>query len=269
VAETRDGFPSTGKLAGTFLWERIINGPVRSRRLGVSLGLNILPPRSKLCTFDCPYCECGFNSPKAPGERWPSPDVVADAVRKTLGFMREDGGRRTEGRGLPDWLTFAGNGEPTMHPRFPVVVDRVLAARDEAAPGLKVGILSNGLAAGKPAIRDALNRLDARMMKLDPGPARAVSGVEYDRALLVERYRGLRDVIVQAMFVEGPGFSGAAEEAVAEWLGWLARIEPAGVHIYSIMRTPADSRIKAVARDRLLEIADRARQMVPGSVAVF
>ena len=263
MAKTLDGFPSTGKLAGTFLWERIINGPVRSRRLGVSLGLNILPPRSKLCTFDCPYCECGFNSPKAPGERWPSPDVVADAVRKTLGFRREAGAP------APDWITFAGNGEPTMHPRFPVVVDRVLAARDEAAPGLKVGILSNGLAAGQPAIRDALNRLDARMMKLDPGPARAGNGVEYDRALLVENYRGLRDVIVQAMFVEGPGFSGAAQEAVAEWLGWLARIEPAGVHIYSIMRTPADSRIKAVARDRLLEIADRARGVVPGSVAVF
>ena len=269
MTETLNGFPSTGKAAGTFLWERIINGPVRSRRLGVSLGLNILPPQSKLCTFDCPYCECGFNTPKVPGERWPSPDVVADAVRKTLGFMRQAGAAGTAERWWPDWLTFAGNGEPTMHPRFPVVVDRVLGARDEVAPGLKVGILSNGLSAGRPAIRDALNRLDARMMKLDAGPAVAVNGVAYDRAPLVESLRGLKDVIVQAMFVEGPGFSGATEESVGEWLGWLAAIRPAGVHIYSIMRTPADARIKAVARDRLLEIADRARQVVPGSVDVF
>jgi len=180
------GFPSTGKLAGTFLWERIINGPVRSRRLGLSLGLNILPPRSKLCTFDCPYCECGFNTPKAEGAQWPSPDVVADAVRKTL----------TLADGMPDWVTFAGNGEPTMHPRFPLVVTRVLATRDELAPRLRVGILSNGLAAGKPAIRDALDRLDARMMKLDPGAPLAVNGVTYERELLVANYRGLRDVIV-------------------------------------------------------------------------
>ena len=71
--------PPPGKLEGTFLWDGIINGPVRSRRLGVSLGLNLTPLHSKLCTFDCPYCECGFDTPKAPQSRWPSPDLVADA----------------------------------------------------------------------------------------------------------------------------------------------------------------------------------------------
>ena len=74
--------PPPGKLEGTFLWDGIINGPVRSRRLGVSLGLNLTPLHSKLCTFDCPYCECGFDTPKAPHSRWPSPDLVADALRK-------------------------------------------------------------------------------------------------------------------------------------------------------------------------------------------
>ena len=125
--------PKPGKIGGTFLWAGVINGPVRSRRLGISLGLNILPPRSKLCTMDCPYCECGFNTPKAEGARWPSPDLVADALAKTL-----------VGLDLrPDWITFAGNGEPTMHPRFPGVVDRVLAVRDAHAPAAKVGILCN------------------------------------------------------------------------------------------------------------------------------
>jgi wyosine [tRNA(Phe)-imidazoG37] synthetase (radical SAM superfamily) len=253
------GFPSTGKLEGTFLWERIINGPVRSRRLGLSLGLNILPPRSKLCTFDCPYCECGFNTSKAEGEKWPSPDVVADAVRKTL----------TLAGVTPDWVTFAGNGEPTMHPRFPLVVDRVLATRDEIAPTLKVGILSNGLSAGNPAIRDALNRLDGRFMKLDPGPVERVNGAAYTREMLVEHYRGLRDVTLQAMVVEGDGWSGASDEAVAEWLGVLARIAPRAVHLYSLDRVPADPAVKAVARDRLLQIADRARQVVQGPVEVY
>ncbi len=255
----QQGFPSTGKLQGTFLWERIINGPVRSRRLGLSLGLNIIPPRSKLCTFDCPYCECGFNTAKADGEKWPSPDVVADAVRKTL----------TLGKVTPDWVTFAGNGEPTMHPRFPMVVDRVLATRDELAPALKVGILSNGLAAGRPAIRDALDRLDARMMKLDPGPVERVNGVSYSRESLVENYGGLRDVTIQAMVVQGEGWSGASEEAIAEWLSVLARVEPVGLHLYSLARHPADAAVHAVARDRLMEIADRARALVRGPVEVF
>ena len=251
--------PTPGKLGGTFLWAGIMNGPVRSRRLGISLGLNILPPRSKLCTMDCPYCECGFNAPRAEGARWPSPDIVADALAKTL-----------EGPSVrPDWITFAGNGEPTMHPRFPGVVDRVLAVRDARAPAAKVGILCNGLAAGKPAIRDALNSLDARMMKLDPGPAEMVNGVAHDRERVVRSYAGLADVTIQAMVVEGPGWSGASDEAIEEWLGYLRRIQPVAVHVYSIARQPADPSIRRVARDRLEAIADRARGAIRGSVAVF
>jgi wyosine [tRNA(Phe)-imidazoG37] synthetase (radical SAM superfamily) len=251
--------PRPGKLDGTFLWEGIINGPVRSRRLGVSLGLNLIPLGSKLCTFDCPYCECGFNTPKAPGSRWPSPDLVADALRKTLERMAEP----------PDFVTFAGNGEPTMHPRFALVVDRVLAVRDRHASGARVCVLSNGLAAARPAIRAALDRLDERMMKLDPGPATLVNGVPFDRERLVEDLRGLVDVTVQAMVVEGPGYSGAAEEAVAEWLVYLARLQPKAVHVYSIARPPADSRVAPVARARLERIAERARRVVAGKVEVF
>ncbi len=250
--------PPPGKVEGTFLWEGIINGPVRSRRLGVSLGLNLIPPHSKLCTFDCPYCECGFDTPKAPRSRWPSPDLVADALRKTLAKLDAP----------PDWVTFAGNGEPTMHPRFPLVVERVLEVRAERADRTRVCVMSNGLAAGKPAIRGALDRVDERMMKLDPGPVELVNGARYDRRALVEALRGLRDVTVQAMVVEGPGYSGATEQAVAEWLEALARIQPKAVHVYSIARRPADARIKPVARARLEEIAARARAVVGGGVAV-
>ena len=123
-----------------FLWDGIVNGPVQSRRLGTSLGLNLTPARSKLCTFDCPYCECGFNTPRADGSRWPSPDEVAHALRRGLARLAAP----------PEWITFAGNGEPTMHPRFPVVVDRVLAVRAELVPSTRVAVLSNGRAAGKP-----------------------------------------------------------------------------------------------------------------------
>jgi wyosine [tRNA(Phe)-imidazoG37] synthetase (radical SAM superfamily) len=251
--------PRPGKLEGTFLWDGIINGPVRSRRLGVSLGLNLTPLRSKLCTFDCPYCECGFNTPKAPQSRWPSPDLVADALRKTLERMSE----------APDWITFAGNGEPTMHPRFPVVVQRVLEVRDRIAPGVKVAVMSNGLSAGKPAVRESLNRVDARLMKLDPGPVHLVNGVAYDRTRLVEDLRALVDVTVQALVVEGPDYSGASEPSVVEWLAALARLQPAAVQVYSMARPPADARTKPVARARLEAIAARARQVVTGKVEVF
>jgi wyosine [tRNA(Phe)-imidazoG37] synthetase (radical SAM superfamily) len=251
--------PPPGHLEGTFLWEGIINGPVRSRRLGVSLGLNLIPPRSKLCSFDCPYCECGFNTPKAPGTRWPSPDLVADALRKTLERMDR----------LPDWITFAGNGEPTMHPRFPVVVDRVLEVRDRLAPRSRVCVMSNGLSAGRPAIREALNRLDERMMKLDPGPGGQVNGTAYDRARLIEDLRGLADVTVQAMVVAGPGYSGAGDAAIAAWVQALARLQPKAVHVYSLARPPADARVTAVPRARLEQIAERARAVVSGKVEVF
>jgi len=234
---------------------------VRSRRLGQSLGLNIIPPRSKLCSFDCPYCECGFNTAKGEGEKWPSPDVVADALRKalTLGGVR------------PDWITFAGNGEPTMHPRFPTVVERVLGVRDEIAPDVKVGVLTNGMHLEGEAVVDALNRVEARMVKLDPGPPERVNGRAYDRVKLIGSWRrgGLRDLVIQAMVVEGPGWSGASEEAVADWLTLLAAARPAAVHLYSLDRPPADPSINAVARERLEAIAARARGVVKGPVLVF
>jgi wyosine [tRNA(Phe)-imidazoG37] synthetase (radical SAM superfamily) len=251
--------PSPGKLEGTFLWEGIINGPVRSRRLGASLGLNLIPLHSKLCTFDCPYCECGRNTPKATGARWPSPDLVADALRKTLERLEAP----------PDYVTFAGNGEPTMHPRFPLVVERVLEVRARLAPGAKVCAMSNGLAAGRPAIRAALDRLDERLMKLDPGPLLEINGVAYDRSRLVEDLRGLVDVTVQAMVVEGPGYSGESDESIEEWLRALARLQPKAVQVYSIARPPADARVTRVARARLERIAERARSVISGRVEVF
>jgi wyosine [tRNA(Phe)-imidazoG37] synthetase (radical SAM superfamily) len=254
-----DDLPLPGAGGGPFLWDGIINGPVRSRRLGVSLGLNLVPQRSKLCTFDCPYCECGFNTAKADGSRWPSPDLVADALRKTLQQLR----------GTPDFVTFAGNGEPTMHPRFPVVVERVMELRDRVAPALKVAVMSNGLSAARAPVRDALNRVDARLMKLDPGPVRMVNGVAYDRGKLVEDLRGLVDVTVQAMVVEGPGYGGTAEPELSDWLAALERLQPRAVQIYSIARPPADARVRPVARERLEEIAARARRVVTGKVEVF
>ncbi len=238
---------------GGLLWDGIVTGPVSSRPFGSSVGVNLTPARSKLCTFDCPYCECGFNTPKGDGSRWPSPDEVAHQVRRALERLPD----------RPAWITISGNGEPTLHPRFSVVVDRVLAARDALAPRVRVGVLSNGLAASQGSVRDALRRLDGRFMKLDPGPAAHVNGAPYDVERLLASYRALKPYTVQAMIVRGPGWDGAGEAA---WLPLLGRAEPDAVHLYSLDRPPADPGVEKVPRHRLIEMARAIREAIPRCV---
>ena len=245
--------PKRSRPDGGFLWETIINGPVRSRRLGVSLGVNLIPLRSKLCTFDCPYCECGFNTAKAPDARWPSPDEVGHSLRRALERLPT----------APDWITLAGNGEPTMHPRFAAVVERVREARDALAPGARTAILSNGLAAGRPSIRDALRRLDARMMKLDPGDPRRVNGATYDQERLADNYRALKPYTIQAMVVQGRDWDASDAEALASWLALLARADPDRVQLYSLDRPPADPTVQTVPRERLDRMAAAIREALP------
>jgi wyosine [tRNA(Phe)-imidazoG37] synthetase (radical SAM superfamily) len=237
----------------TPLWETLAYGPVRSRRLGVSLGVNLLPQRSKICSFDCPYCSCGFNTPRAAGSRWPSPDEVVHSLTRALARLPAP----------PDCITFSGNGEPTLHPRFAVVVERVLTARAAGAPTARVAILSNGLTAGQKAIRDALMRLDARIMKLDPGPMEQVNGVPYDVDQLVNDYRALKPYSVQAMVVRGRDWDGSSDESLAAWLPRLARAEPDAVQLYSLARGTADTNVLSVPRERLDEMAIAIREALP------
>ena len=237
----------------TPLWETLAYGPVRSRRLGVSLGVNLVPQRSKICSFDCPYCSCGFNTPRAAGSRWPSPDEVVHSLTRALARLPAP----------PDCITFSGNGEPTLHPRFAVVVERVLAARAAGAPTARVGILSNGLTAGQKPVRDALMRLDARIMKLDPGPMDRVNGVPYDVDQVVNDYRALKPYTVQAMVVRGRDWDGSSEESLTAWLPRLAGAEPDAVQLYSLARRPADTSVLNVPRERLDEMAFAIHKALP------
>jgi wyosine [tRNA(Phe)-imidazoG37] synthetase (radical SAM superfamily) len=234
----------------------VVYGPVRSRRLGTSLGINLLPARSKVCSFDCPYCDCGFTTGKAAGARWPSPDEVGHALRRALARLPEP----------PDWIALSGTGEPTLHPRFAVVVDRVLAARDDVAPTTPVGVLSNGLLAGVPAVRDALLRLDGRFMKLDPGPPELVNAAPYEAGAVAESYRAMRPVTVQAMVARGAAWDGGSEASVAAWLPLLVRADPAAVQLYSIARATADPRVTNVTRERLLAMAVAIREALPRTI---
>ncbi|HPT32881.1 MAG TPA: radical SAM protein, partial [Prolixibacteraceae bacterium] len=145
----------------TFLFDEIIFGPVISRRLGVSLGINLLPVDSKVCSFDCIYCECGRNPrDKNTGSRLPRREEVRDRLEEVLKDLVSR--NRT-----PDVLTFAGNGEPTLHPQFPAIIDNTLELRNRYAPKARIAVLSNATMLHRPAVFEALLKVDDNIQKLD------------------------------------------------------------------------------------------------------
>jgi wyosine [tRNA(Phe)-imidazoG37] synthetase (radical SAM superfamily) len=241
------------------LHQGIVYGPVRSRRLGLSLGVNVLPRHQKLCTFNCSYCQYGWtrNGATSAADAWPDPIVVARAVEGALDRLKKHGDPIQR-------LTLAGHGEPTLHPQFPEVVDALLEMRDRSAPDLPLAILSNSTMVGRAAVATALSRLDERYMKLDAGDAallRRVNAATVSFDDIVDGLRRLRGVIVQTMFVRDRlgRIDNAGDLAVSTWINTVASIHPLGVHIYTIDREPAWPYLQPVAAPRLLEIARRAQ----------
>ena len=137
----------------TVIYPSPIFGPVHSRRLGVSLGINLMPADGKLCTFNCIYCECGFNEDFRPKLPRPTREEVRQALEVRLQDMQANGP-------APDVLTFAGNGEPTAHPHFPEIIADILSLRDKYFPNAKVSVLSNSTFIHKPAVFEALKRVE-------------------------------------------------------------------------------------------------------------
>jgi len=232
-----------------FLFQDVIFGPVRSRRLGVSLGINLLPLHSKFCSFNCIYCECGWTPPRqADLGELPSRQEVATYLEQTLKEM-------VKKSSLPDALTFAGNGEPTLHPEFPGIVEDTIALRNTYAPGAKVTVLSNGSMIGDPAIFGALCRLDNNILKLDAGfekeiflinnPVGTFDLPEYIRNL--KKFNGY--IIIQSLFLRGTHkgvkIDNTTADQVTAWIDCLQEIRPKLVMIYPIARaTPAHDLVK-------------------------
>ena len=244
----------------TALYPDIIYGPVHSRRLGLSLGVNLLPLQSKICSFDCLYCECGWNADNRGRSRFNSRESVREALREHLRAMAADGA-------LPDVITFAGNGEPTMHPDFEAVIDDTLALRDEFAPSAKVSVLSNATQIGRESVRRALLRVDNSILKLDSAFDATVRVMnnpcgEYSVAQVVENMKLFEGrLVVQTMFLRGE-FNGAhfdntTEREVEAWLALVREIAPQSVMVYSIARdTPCHTLCK-VSHEELARIAER------------
>lgn len=248
----------------TILYPSPIFGPVHSRRLGVSLGINLMPADGKLCSFDCIYCECGLNGNHRPSLPRPTRTQVAEALEEVL--------RRRSEEGQPlDVLTFAGNGEPTLHPEFAGIIEDTRQLRDRYYPEARISVLSNATAAHRPEVREALLRVDNNIQKLDtvsPSYIRLVDrpAASYDVERIIESLIAFEGhVIVQTMFMsgqmEGTSVDNTGEEYVAPWLEALLRIRPEKVMIYTIDReTPTAGLLKA-APDVLDAIAQRVKEM--------
>jgi wyosine [tRNA(Phe)-imidazoG37] synthetase (radical SAM superfamily) len=244
------------------LHESVVYGPIRSRRLGRSLGINLTPANQKICSFNCTYCQYGWSKQEREStgrstDSWPSPAAVARAVRAAIAAMA------AHGEGV-DRLTLAGHGEPTLHPQFGGVVEALREMRDAVVPGVPIAVLSNASTLDRADVRDALARVDERYMKLDAGDAntlRTVNGSTLPLDDIVRRLSSLKDVTVQAMFVKDRAgrIDNTTELAVINWVMALQRIRPAAVHVYTIDRTPAWPYLQAASAARLLEIAQRVR----------
>lgn len=247
----------------TIIYPSPLFGPVHSRRLGISLGINLLPADGKWCSFDCIYCECGFNADHRPHLPLPGVQEVANALEQKLGEMRNQGQ-------LPDVLTFAGNGEPTMNPHFPEIVDEVIRLRDIYCPMARVSVLSNATQIHRPEVRAALMKVDNNILKLDTVDAAYIHHTDrpqghYDVEKIVEGMCSFGgQCIIQTMFMqgthEGKDVDNTLSAYVTPYLEALKRIKPRMVMIYTIDReTPAKGLQKA-GREKLDGIAALIRE---------
>lgn len=233
----------------TILFPSPVFGPVHSRRLGISLGVNLLPADGKVCSFDCIYCECGLNAAHRPHLRRPSRALVVSELEAKLTEMAADGIR-------PDAITFAGNGEPTAHPEFGEIVDDVIALRNRFAPAAKISVLTNACHILKPAVFEALLKVECPLLKLDTVDLDYILRVDrpnahYDLEKLVARMHEFRGkCMIQTMFLKGTwhgeSVDNTSDRYVLPWLETVKSIGPELVTIYTIDReTPENTLLKA------------------------
>ena len=244
----------------TVIYPSPIFGPIHSRRLGISLGINLQPADGKVCSFDCIYCECGFNEDHRPTLPRPTREEVAAKLEAKLKDMQREGQ-------LPDVLTFAGNGEPTGHPHFAEIIDDTIRLRDQYCPDAKVSVLSNSTFIHRQQVHDALMRVDNNILKLDTVDADYINRVDrpagnYDVNLIIERLKAFNGhVIIQTMFMKGGAYDNTGEEYVGPWLEAVKDIAPQQVMVYTIDRETPMKELEKATHEELDAIRDRVIAM--------
>ncbi len=241
----------------TVMFTETIFGPIHSRRLGTSLGVNLSPTDGKVCSFDCLYCEAGFNAQGAGTSGLPAASRVAELLENRLSAMAAAGERL-------DVITFSGNGEPTVHPDFPEIIGDTLRLRDKYFPDVKVSVLTNSTMLGSPRVVEALRRVDNCILKLDSAIDSSIRKLDrpVNPAFTAEKVIGqLADFgpqgIIQTMICRGDGFDNTTEAEVNALIEAYRRIAPRLIMLYSIDRPTPDTSLRRVDAETLRSIADR------------
>lgn len=249
----------------TILFSEIVFGPVHSRRLGSSLGINLLPYDGKICSFDCIYCECGLNKDFRTKTKMPDRPNVKAALEDKLKSMIEEGGAL-------DVITFAGNGEPTIHPEFSEIIDDTIMLRDKYFPGTEISVLSNGMHMSKAKVFEALKKIEKPIMKLDSAFDETVrlidrpNSPDYTVARQVELYKQFNgNFTLQTMFLggvfEGTIIDNTTEEEISAWLELVRELNPREVMIYTIDRETPVKGLEKAPIETLQKIADRVGEL--------
>lgn len=245
----------------TVLFHSTIFGPIHSRRLGVSLGINLMPVDGKICSFDCLYCEAGYNKQGAGKSGLPSVEKVREDLEKKLVSMREAGAQL-------DVITFSGNGEPTLHPQFKEIVDVVIGLRDRYYPEAKISVLSNSTRIFDLEVATALRRVDNNILKLDSAIEKTMRLIDRpnDPGFTVEKVvESLRQfegqAIIQTMLLrgehEGQYIDNTTDKELNALIEAYKKINPREVMIYSLDRSTPEEHLVKIERDEMLKIADK------------
>lgn len=248
----------------TVLFHSTVFGPIHSRRLGVSLGINLMPDDGKVCSFDCLYCEAGFNSQGRGTSGLPTrANVKADLEAKLLA-MKENGEK-------PDVITFSGNGEPTLHPEFSGVIDDTIELRDRLCPEAKVSVLTNSTRIFHPEVAEALKRVDNNILKLDSAVEQTMRLIDRpaSKDFTVDRVvEGLKQFsgtgVIQTMILRGEHdgipVDNTTDREIEALIDAYKSIGPKEVMLYSLDRSTPEERLVKVERPELEAIARRIRE---------
>ncbi|MBI9033288.1 MAG: radical SAM protein [Bacteroidales bacterium] len=241
------------------LFDDIVFGPVKSRRFGVSLGINLLPTTYKYCTFNCIYCECGWTNDQD------SEKIKLSSRKEIRERMDEKFAELLEKGIIPDNITYAGNGEPTIHPEFSGVIDDTIEMRDKYFPNAQITVLSNATLLHKPEIYKALQKIENNVLKLDAGFEETYQLVNkpmgnLDMQSIIDKLKSFNgNLIVQSLFLrgkhEGRIVDNSTPAELEAWLGYIKEIQPKSVMIYSIERDTPEQDLEKLSNEELNHIA--------------
>lgn len=233
--------------------EELVFGPIFSRRLGASLGINLLPEKGKLCNFDCIYCECGWNKDGTGDRKIPTAEEFRRALENKLQACGKEGIKI-------DSITFSGDGEPTLNPAFPEIVDICLELRDRYYPEAKVSVLSNATRVWKKEVFEALTKVDNPILKLDAPTDELVAKINkpsghYHVSEVVESLKQFNgDFILQTMFLRSDDFDTASKEVLEGWMDIVRELKPREIMVYTLDREAPQQGLVKYSSEQMKEL---------------